>query len=85
MLAPFPDTTTIRQIADLQPGWHSSNDVCWEVAGEDPVARRDVARMLEALHAAGHVQRMYVFNRGRPSACYLVDGHLRELAEAAES
>ena len=41
--------------------------------------------MLEALHAAGHVQRMYVFNRGRPSACYLVDGHLRELAEAAES
>ena len=80
-LADFLDPVTIKQIAELPVGWHTSADVAWSVGGDDPDARRDVGRTLEALYDDGRIQRMYVFNKGRPQPCFLVDNSLSELTE----
>jgi hypothetical protein len=83
IVAPSLDPDTIKRIADLQPGWHAANDICWEVAPTDDEARTDVKRMLEALYVDHHLDRMFIFNRSRPMPCYLVDKN-RLLAVAEE-
>jgi hypothetical protein len=75
----------LRQIESLEIGWHLGNDVAWSVAGDDAEARKDVSKVLDRLYLDGSLQRMFIYSRGRPQAAYLIEGNLRDLAEAAES
>jgi hypothetical protein len=72
----LPDATTLKRIAGLPPGWHLITDIAWEVAGDDPDARRAVVRLLESLYAGGRIERQFVYSRGRPQATYLIDSNL---------
>ena len=78
-LTPIHDPDTVKAISGLALGWHSANDVAWQAVGEDSAARSGIKKWLDALYAAGHLERMFVYNRGRPEVCYLVDRDLTTL------
>ena len=84
ILSLFPDPVIIKQIAQLPIGWHTSADVAWSVGGDDPDNRRDVGRTLEALYDDGRIQRMFIYNKGRPQPAFLIDNSLSELTEELE-
>jgi hypothetical protein len=85
MLPEIPPSasTILARIAGLPVGWHLANNAAWQSGGDDPEARLLARKALEELYADGRLERMFVFCHGRPQACYLIDGHLRELDEVA--
>jgi hypothetical protein len=83
---PLHDASILRQLAALEPGWHTAPDCAWALAGESYDARGDILRLLGALYKEGELQRLHVWQKDRPIACYFLDSQrLLALAEEAES
>ena len=86
MIALSLDLTTVRQIANCQPGWHSANDVAWTVAGDSYEGRSDVKRCLSELHRSGEVERIFVLHNGNQMLVYDIDPqHLWRVLEGLEA
>jgi hypothetical protein len=84
----LPDATILRNLAQLEAGWHTALDCAWLVTGSDSDydARSDVLRLLGRLYDRGEIERLHVWSKNRPGPCYKLDPtHLLALAEELES
>jgi hypothetical protein len=73
----------ISHIAQLEPsGWHSGANISWEVGGEAKTDRDFVRQVLNELHRAQLIRRMFVQHAGRPIPCFLLEpAQLEDLIE----
>lgn len=75
------DRAMVRQIANLDPGWHSAPDIAWQIVGGSYEERSRVKQTCSELYRAGYLERLYVQHADRPMSCYKIDpGKLWALA-----
>jgi len=72
----------LRELAKIEPGWATGDELSWAVFKQAEVIRGRTRAVLRRLGEDGIIERFDVRHRGELQDCYLVDPEaLRRLAE----
>jgi hypothetical protein len=75
----------LAEIAETEPGWHTSINLAWRVGGDDRDRRRLVTHTMRAIGRCALLRTMGVWHNNEILSCYFLDGEAigRYLGEVA--